>query len=288
MAAAGLPVPRGFVVGTGAFHAFLECHAAADLVRDVTSGLDVHDSAALGDASRRLRDVVLANPLPSDIAVAIRQAYRALGAGCPVAVRSSAVGEDSESASFAGQQETFLNVQGEAAIGRHVQACWASFFTPRALFYRAQKGLLSDARMAVVIQEMVLADTSGVMFTVDPIRKRRDCLVIEAVFGLGEGVVSGEITPDHYVLDRETGSRIDTFIAVQLSAVVHDRERGGTRVIELPEETGSTSVLGDDQLRRLREMGLRVEAFFGAPQDIEWSFRGDELLLLQSRPLTPL
>jgi pyruvate,water dikinase len=288
MAGAGLPVPRGFVVGAAAFRAFLDRHGGADLIVRATEGLDVHDGPALEAASRRLREAILASALAADVEEAIGRAYRALGADCPVAVRSSAVSEDGDTASFAGQQETYLNVSGEEAIGRAVQACWASFFAPRALFYRAQKGALSDTRMAVVVQEMVLADRSGVMFTVDPIRKRRDCMVIEAVFGLGEGVVSGEITPDHYVLEREGGTLLDAFVAVQTSAIVHDTANGGTRRVELTEETGGARVLDDRQLEAVRRMGLRVEQFFGSPQDVEWCFRGDELLLLQSRPITTL
>ena len=287
MTAAGLPIPRGFVVCAAAFQAFLEQSAADRRLVELTAGLDVHDHPALEAASSEICAIIERTPLPTVMLEAIRHACHSLGAET-VAVRSSAVSEDGEAASFAGQQETFLNVRGAEAIGRCVRSCWASFFAPRALFYRAQKGTLTDTRMAVVVQEMVLADRSGVMFTVDPIRKRRDCMVIEAVFGLGEGAVSGEITPDHYVLDRETGACLDTFISVQSHAIVHDTERGGTRHLELSEETGGASVLREDELGRLHQMGRRVEAFFGSPQDIEWSFRGDDLLLLQSRPITTL
>jgi pyruvate,water dikinase len=285
MAAAGLPVPRGFVVCAPAFQAFLDGHAGRELVGALTRDLDVHDTGALEAAASRLRDLIVTSPLPEEIRQGVRQAYRALSPAA-VAVRSSAVSEDGEAASFAGQQESFLNVRGEEAIGRYVQQCWASFFTPRALFYRAQKGVLSDTRMAVVVQEMVLADKSGVLFTIDPIRKRRDRMVIEAVFGLGEGVVSGEITPDHYVVERETGTVLDAFIAVQATAIVYDAENGGTHHVELDESHGGGRVLDDDQLDELRRMGLRVEAFFGRPQDIEWAIRDGELLLLQSRPVT--
>jgi len=288
MAGAGLPVPRGFVVCAAAFETFLERHSARELVVQLTDGLDVHDAAALERVSSRLRETIVNNPLPEDMRDALACAYRRLGPQSFVAVRSSAVSEDGEAASFAGQQETFLNVRGEETVARYVQACWASFFAPRALFYRAQKGMLSDARMAVVVQEMVLAEKSGVLFTMDPIRKRRDCMVIEAVFGLGEGVVSGEITPDHYVLDRDSGALVDELIAVQSSAVMYDVERGGTLHVELSEDDGGARVLTDAQLQELRRTGLRVEEFFGAPQDIEWSYRGDELLLLQSRPITTL
>jgi pyruvate,water dikinase len=288
MAAAGLPVPRGFVVCTSAFQSFLEADGGTELVLQLTRDLDVHDAAALDAAATRLRTFITGTALPQDLREAMAQAYLDLGRHPAVAVRSSAVSEDGDAASFAGQQDTFLNVRGEEAVARQVQACWASFFAPRAMFYRAQKGALTDTRMAVVVQEMVRADKSGVLFTIDPIRKRRDRMVIEAVFGLGEGIVSGEITPDHYVLERDSGAVVEEYIAVQPMAVMYDSHAEGTRHIELPEAQGAARVLDDEQLGRVRSMGLRVEAFLGAPQDIEWSFRNDELLLLQSRPITTL
>jgi pyruvate, water dikinase len=288
MAAAGLPVPRGFVVCTEAFHSMLQSPGASNITARLSGTFDVHDTSALDAAAEEIRALILGRPLPDEIAAAIRSAYRALGHDLRVAVRSSAVSEDGEAASFAGQQETFLNVQGEDAVLGYVRECWASFFSPRALFYRAQKGALSDTRMAVVVQEMVLAEKSGVLFTVDPILKQRDRMIVEAVFGLGEGIVSGAITPDHYVLDRETGELVEEFIAHQEAAVFYDPEKGGTRHVDLPEGQGAMRVLTDDELKHLRATGLRIEEFFGRPQDIEWSIRGNDLLLLQSRPITTL
>jgi pyruvate,water dikinase len=294
LAGAGLPVPRGFVVCTGAFQSFLERHGARDSVLalmerlDMLDMLDMTDTTALNAVSDQVRAIIVGNPLPEALHAAIREAYEGLGPQIPVAVRSSAAGEDGKAASFAGQQETFLNVRGDDAVARGVRECWASYFAPRALFYRAQKGTLSDMRMAVVVQEMVLAEKSGVVFTMDPIRKRRDHMVIEAVFGLGEGLVSGMVTPDHYVVDRTSGAVVNELISVQSIAVLHDVHNGGTRHVELPEAAGGERVLGAGELQDLRTTGLRVEAFLGSPQDIEWSFRGGELLLLQSRPITTL
>jgi pyruvate,water dikinase len=288
MAAAGLPVPRGFVVCTAAFQDFLDRNGGTALVQELTAGLDVHDARALEAAAVRLRTFITGTALPADLRETLAQAYGDLGRQPAVAVRSSAASEDSEAASFAGQQDTFLNVRGDEAVARQVQACWASFFAPRAMFYRAQKGALSDTRMAVVVQEMVRADKSGVLFTIDPVRKRRDRMVIEAVFGLGEGIVSGELTPDHYVVERDSGAVVEECIAVQTTAVMYDADTEGTRHVDLTEAQGGARVLDAEQLERVRTMGLRVEAFFGAPQDIEWSFRRDELLLLQSRPVTTL
>lgn len=288
MKAAGLPVPSGFVVCSSAFHAFFEQCGGSSVARGLMRNLDISNDAAIEEVSLKLRDIILNNPLPSPIANAIGNYYLQLGADALVAVRSSAVAEDSETASFAGQQETFLNVSGVAAVRQYVRECWASFFAPRALFYRATKGVLSDTRMAVVVQEMISADKSGVMFTVDPVQKRRDRMIVEAVFGLGEGIVSGLITPDHYLVRRQDLSVEYEFIAPQATAVVRDVANGGTKNIELSEEQGCARVLSEPELRNLCQVGLRLETFFGAPQDVEWCLRDDTLSILQSRPVTTL
>ena len=266
MAAAGLPVPPGFVIAAGAFQEFLDSCSGKTLIAAVTTALDIDDPRAVEQAAEQIRQLIVSTPLPATLEHAIRVAHGELAHGDRVAVRSSAVSEDGSTASFAGQQETYLNVRGTEEILHRVQQCWASFFSPRALFYRAQKAVLGDTRMAVVVQEMIDADKSGVMFTVDPIRDRRDCMVIEGACGLGEAIVSGEITPDHYVVLRDDGAIVEAYIP--------DEERG--------------RVLADHELVELRDLGLRLEAFFASPQDVEWCFRGRELLLLQSRPITTL
>lgn len=286
------PVRRGQNVrvlhsGAQAVYPGASCNGV-ELIDSLITGLDVHNDAALADASAKLQQLIRSNPLPPRIGEAIRDACEELGADAGVAVRSSAIGEDGEAASFAGQHETFLNVRSAGAVERCVKECWASFFAPRAIFYRAQKGVLTDIRMAVAVQKMVLATKSGVMFTVDPVMKQRAHIMIEAVFGLGEGIVSGMITPDHYVVSRDDGSVVREFISTQPVAIVHDVEAGGTTHKELSEEEGGARVLNKDQLNALREMGLRLEAFFGTPQDIEWCIRDNDLWLLQSRPITTL
>jgi pyruvate, water dikinase len=296
MSQAGMAVPSGFIVAADAFRQFLEQRAMSATISDLLHRLNVQDAAALETAADEMRRLIVTSPMPPELGNAIVDAYRALatrndshGLGEPtVAVRSSAVSEDGETASFAGQQETFLNVRGADQVVRRVQDCWASFFSARALFYRAEKGALDDMRMAVVVQEMVTAEKSGVMFTVDPIERRRDRMVIEAVFGLGEGIVSGLLTPDHYVLDREDGSIVREFVSVQTTALVCDAASDGTQHVELSEDEGGARVLSDDELGRLRDTGLKLEAFFGSPQDVEWCIRGRDLLLLQSRPITTL
>jgi pyruvate,water dikinase len=266
MANAGLPVPQGFVVAAGAFREFLDSCGGVELIAHHTKDLDVDDVSAVEHAAARIRDFIVSTPLPATLVQSILAAHAALSDGELVAVRSSAVCEDGQAASFAGQQESYLNVRSGDEVCRRVRDCWASFFSPRALFYRARKAVLGDTRMAVVVQEMVQADKSGVMFTVDPIRGRRDCMVIEGAPGLGEAIVSGEVIPDHYVISRAAGAVVDCFIA--------DDARG--------------RVLADRELNGLRELGLELEGFFGSPQDVEWCIRGDALSLLQSRPITTL
>lgn len=266
MTAAGLPVPPGFVIAAGAFRDFLESCGGSALIEKLTSDLDADDTREVERAAASIQRTIVSTPMPAALAEAIVAAHARLERGDLVAVRSSAVSEDGLTASFAGQQESYLNVRGTDAVLRCVQECWASFFSPRALFYRAQKAVLGDTRMAVVVQEMVQADKSGVMFTVDPIRNRRECMVIEGAPGLGDAIVSGEITPDHYVVSRADGTLVDEFVP--------DARRG--------------CVLARSELDGLRTMGLQLEAFFGSPQDVEWCIRGAELLVLQSRPITTL
>jgi pyruvate,water dikinase len=244
MTAAGLPVPPGFVVAAGV----LESAVDGDAVRSLLSRGDVRQAHAL---------VAAAEPPRAEIVAA----YERLGEGA-VAVRSSACAEDSETASFAGQQETYLEVEAGDEVCRRVVDCWASFSSERALFYRRHKGKLDDLRMAVVVQRMVKARKSGVGFTADPVQRRRDQMIVEAVFGLGERVVSGEATPDHYVVARDGRVKQEGLV------------NGG--------------VLEPQELRRLAEPGRRLEEHFSRPQDFEWAIADGTIYLLQSRPVTTL
>jgi pyruvate,water dikinase len=201
-----------------------------------------------------------------------------------VAVRSSACSEDSTDASFAGQQDTYLHVRGADDVVARVRDCWASFFAEHALVYRSRKGSLDDLQMAVAVQTMVEPDVAGVLFTIDPTRGRRDQMIVEAVFGLGEAVVSGQVTPDHYVVARD-GRVKKAQVATQPYAVVRD-EHGGVRHEPLSEERGGARTLEDDQLVQLAGVGRDLEERLGGPQDIEWAFAGGELYVLQSRPVT--
>jgi pyruvate, water dikinase len=273
MAALGLPVPPGFVI---------PANALADALPD--GGAELRRLAAARDAEAAqalIKTVELDSALREDVL----RAYAALGPDdVPVAVRSSACAEDSEAASFAGQQETFLHVRGGDQVRARIRDCWASFFSERALFYRSQKGSLADLGMAVVVQRMVQAEIAGVLFTCDPVRKRRDRMVVEAVIGLGEAAVSGAVTPDHYVLKRD-GTVRKAQVHEQPYAIVAD-EAGGVAERALSPDEGGARKAGDELLAKLARLGDDLEQRIGVPQDIEWAVQDGELYVLQARPVT--
>ncbi len=276
MAELGLPVPPGFVVPADALAASL-----AD------SGGELRELLAAGaaaEAAERAQALVRAAEPPPALLDAIAAAHGELGDERHVAVRSSACAEDSETASYAGQQETYLHVRGLDDVLSRVRDCWASFFSERALFYRERKGSLDDIAMAVVVQRMVSADVAGVLFTCDPVRRRRDRMVVEAVFGLGEAAVSGQVTPDHFVLSRD-GEVKKEHIAVQPFAVESGPE-GGIAERELSAEEGGAPTLNAEALRALARLGGDLEDKLGTPQDIEWALEDGELYVLQARPVT--
>jgi pyruvate, water dikinase len=277
MAGLGLPVPPGFVVPAEALAAALP-DRGAELLRVLA---EATGSAEAADAAQRL---VLAAEPSTELRRAIATAYAELGDDEPVAVRSSACAEDSQEASFAGQQETYLHVRGLDDVVRRVVDCWASFFSERAVFYRSRKGSLDDLRMAVVVQRMVAAQVAGVLFTCDPVKRRRDRMVVEAVFGLGEACVSGQVTPDHFVLARD-GALKRSHLAVQPFAVVSAPE-GGTTERALDPAKGAAATLDEDRLRQLALLGDDLERRLGCPQDVEWALQDGELYVLQARPVT--
>jgi pyruvate, water dikinase len=268
----GMPVPPGFVVHADALAASLP-DGGAEVLR------------AAREERARAPELVAAAEIGDELRSAVEQAYAELGEGDhAVAVRSSACAEDSQEASFAGQQETYLHVRGADEVLDRLRDCWASFFSERALFYREQRGSLDDLGMAVVVQRMVSADVAGVLFTMDPVQRRRDRMVVEAVFGLGEAVVSGQVTPDHFVLARD-GSVKRERLAVQPLAVVSG-SGGGTVERELSQDEGGAATLGADELRELARLGAELEERLGGPQDIEWALEGGEIYVLQARPVT--
>ncbi|MFQ5968296.1 MAG: PEP/pyruvate-binding domain-containing protein [Acidimicrobiia bacterium] len=281
MAKRGLPVPPGFVVRADALEVALRDWGSESQVRDLLGKIDSDTAAA--SIAPELQTIVHESPPRGEIADQIRAAYEQFS-GAPVAVRSSACAEDAEAASFAGQQETYLNVRGSDQVVARVGDCWGSFFAERALFYRRLKSSLDDLGMAVVVQRLLNPDKAGVLFTTDPIRQRRDQMVVEGAWGLGEGVVSGRVIPDHYIIKRD-GRLKRRHVAEQKVEIVLSLD-GGTEEVPVDPAKASRPVLSEEELVRLAELGRLLEDVFGTPQDVEWAIEGDEVFLLQSRPIT--
>ncbi|HET8954994.1 MAG TPA: PEP/pyruvate-binding domain-containing protein, partial [Solirubrobacterales bacterium] len=290
LVSAGLPVPPGFVVGAPAYAAFCEDTGLRGRIAERLEALDVDDTDALGRASDEVREAIEAEPVPEWLAQQILDAYGGLvGAGseAPVAVRSSATAEDSESASFAGMNETLLNVRGGAALLDAVRACWASLFGARTIYYRAKRGFgQATMDIAVVVQRQIQSTRSGVMFTIDPASGDRERLVIEGAFGLGEAVVSGSVSPDRYIV-RKRGLTVELREVRRKELAIVSLPEGGTETRELDPEKGMKPVLSDEEVLRVAELGVRIESHYGSPQDTEWAFDADgEAWMLQSRPVT--
>ncbi len=287
---ARLPVPPGFVIGAPAYMAFCEAGGLRDRIAAQLDDLDVDDTAALSDTSEHVREMILQEPLPDWLEHQIREAYLELTGDdltAAVAVRSSATAEDTESASFAGMNETFLNVRGADSLIGAVRQCWASLFGGRTVFYRAKRGFAQAGMdIAVVVQRQIASTRSGVMFTIDPSTGRADRIVIEGSFGLGEAVVSGSVSPDRYVVDKPTLTTIAREVRRKELAIEPVGD-GGTVTRMLPEEEATRPVLTDAEVRRLGELAVKIERHYGAPQDTEWAFDpSGEIWMLQSRPVT--
>jgi pyruvate,water dikinase len=288
MVRADLPIPPGFVVCAPAYQQMARSTGMDARLRELLAGVDYNNPAQLAEAEQQAHHWFESVIFDDDLSRSIVEAYRQLGPQTPVAVRSSATAEDLAGASFAGQQETFLNVLGEAELLRAVGRCWASLYTSRAIFYRQQKGFdSSQVSMAVVVQKMVNSDKSGVLFTVDPVLGNPYQMVIEAVWGLGEGIVSGMITPDHYKVDRESYEIVYDFIPEKPRMIAKD-SAGGVLTLPVPADRVSARILSTEELRGLVDLGNKVEQHFGGPQDVEWGIEDGRIYLLQSRPITNL
>ena len=284
---AGLPVPPGFVVTTAAYEAFVEAGGLeAEIIRLASRP---EDPAAFDAAAEGIRVLFARTGIPDAVAREIRVAYATLEAAgaSPVAVRSSATAEDLPQASFAGQQETYLNVSGEEAVLEAVRACWASLWTARAMAYRARQGIdPASVSLAVVVQRMVEAEAAGILFTADPVSGRRDRTVINAAWGLGESVVGGRVTPDTLVVEKAGGRVVSRETADKEVMTVYTER--GTGEQHVPEERRREPVIGDEAAAELARYGARIEELYGTPQDIEWALAGGELFILQARPVTAL
>ena len=289
---AGIPVPPGFVVTAQAYEKFMEEAGINNKVMSILEEIDINDTKALQAAAEEIKAIINEAPIPEDMVVLILEAYNQLCQkvgedDTDVAIRSSATAEDLPEASFAGQQDTFLHVSGNEEVIEYIRKCWASLFEARAIFYREENNFEhSKVYIAVVVQKMANADKAGVMFTVNP-STGEEIALIEGSWGLGESVVSGDVTPDNYQVDKKDNDIIN--VTISDKKVMYTNDENGTSVkVEVPEEKRNERVLSDEELIELTEMGKRVQAHYGEPMDTEWAFERDNLFLLQARPITTL
>ncbi len=282
----GLRVPAGFCVTTDAFQRIMAEAPSIDDRLDRLSRLKPDDREAIRALSADIRRTLEGIAIPDDLAAAMTRPLARLGAQAACAVRSSATAEDLPTASFAGQQDTYLNVVGPAAILPHVSRCWASLFTERAVIYRLRNGLdHRTVHMAVVVQQMVFPQAAGILFTADPVTGNRKVASVEASFGLGEALVSGLVNADVYKV--RDGEVVATAVATKQLAI-HASPTGGTQEQAIEPERQDQPALTDAQVVRLAQLGRRIEAHFGRPQDIEWCLVDDGFQIVQSRPITTL
>ncbi len=301
------PVPPGYVITAQAYDYYLKHSGLHGQIDSIINELDVDDTAALNEASKKIRQLIEGGIMPDDLKEEILESYKILssedlGEVSPgvsadalsilknsqepafVSIRSSATTEDLADASFAGQQETFLNVKGDSRLIEHVKRCFSSLYTPRAIFYRKKKGF-SGALIAVVVQKMVDSEKSGVVFSRDPV-KQDENIAMEAVFGLGEGIVSGKIAPDNYVVDRGLEIK-DIKVANKKIAIVRN-SGGSNEIVRLSEDKSQSQVLSRAEIKEVADFAVKLEDHYGKPQDIEFALEAGEVYIIQSRPITTL
>lgn len=284
---AGFAVPNGFIVTTSAYRSFLDANHLQACILNFTEALSPEDMATVESVSSEIRTLFQQGVIPAEIVAEVTAAYKALDNGSvAVAVRSSATAEDLPGLAFAGQQDTYLNVIGEDAVIEAVKQCWGSLWTARAMVYRVRNHIPPDEiALAVVVQTMIIPETSGVLFTANPLTGNRNEIVLNASFGLGEAIVSGQVEPDHYTINSQTWAITARKLGTKAMVIV-PRADGGTEQIE--RNDGDKQALSDSHIIQLAQIALRVAKHFGSPQDIEWSLANKQLYLLQSRPITSL
>lgn len=296
MTSAGIPVPPGFVVLAGSFDRFLEETQTSADIEAILKKVDHKDTNSVDGASAEISAIIMNVLMPDDIQAEILKSFEKLDSEF-VAVRSSATAEDSSSASWAGELESCLNVTKKELL-ESVKKCWASLFTPRAIFYRFEKEMYNTSvSVAVVVQKMVQSEISGISFTVHPVTEDHNQMVIEAGFGLGEAIVGGMITPDTYVVSKseirnsksETNKEliIDKYISEQKIMIAKTSKEGAGEV-KVPESHREVQKLKDDEITRIAKICLDIEKHYGFPCDIEWAFENNRFYIVQSRPITTL
>ena len=290
MASVGLPVPGGFVVTSGAYYLFIKHNGIEKVIAEMTSDLNIEDNDKLNQASDVIKTRILSGEIPPQLRTDILNAYKGMiknGREPYVAVRSSATAEDLPEASFAGQQSTFLNVKGAEDCVQMVKECWASLFEPRSIYYRTENKFDHlKVGLAAVVQEMVQSEKAGVMFTIDPMTQDMNKISIEGAYGLGEVVVSGQVTPDRFVVDKNTLKIEVKDVAKQTWMLVKVNDKNAH--MNVREDMQSRQKITDAQVLGLAQLGKRIEQHYGKPQDIEWAVAENTLFIVQSRPITTL
>ncbi|HHP5741639.1 TPA: phosphoenolpyruvate synthase [Bacillus paranthracis] len=282
----GIQVPEGFCVTTVGYEKAIEQNEELQTLLQQLTKLKLEDRAQIGEMSKEIREVIMAVQIPTDVVEAVTQYLSRFGNEHAYAVRSSATAEDLPYASFAGQQDTYLNIIGKEAILQHVRNCWASLFTERAVMYRMQNGFEhNQVSICVVVQKMVFPEASGILFTADPITSSRKILSIDASFGLGEALVSGLVSADNYKVKE--GKITETMIATKKLAIYAVKE-GGTETKQIDSAQQKIQTLSERQILQLEQIGRQIEAYFGCPQDIEWCLARNTFYIVQSRPITTL
>jgi pyruvate, water dikinase len=284
---AGFPVPPGFVITAPAYVDAIGRSGARDALRRLTDAVKPDDAASLREAAEAARRLILETPLPPELAGAVLDAYHRLGEGASVAVRSSGTMEDTAGTSFAGMNVSFTNVRGDDEVLARVVDCWGSLYGQRVIFYRATNGIHDEPGIAVIVQQMIPSERSGVIFTVDPASQDADRMVVEAVFGQGEAIVSGRVEPDTYLLAKAGPRLLQLRIGTKAVAITRGPD-GRDRETDLPADQATSRVLADTEVLDLARLALQVEAHYGSPQDMEWAIAGGRTYLVQSRPITTL
>ncbi|EEK44323.1 MULTISPECIES: phosphoenolpyruvate synthase [Bacillus] len=282
----GIQVPEGFCVTTVGYEKAIEQNEELQTLLQQLTKLKLEDRAQIGEMSKEIIEVIMAVQIPTDVVEAVTQYLSRFGNEHAYAVRSSATAEDLPYASFAGQQDTYLNIIGKEAILQHVRKCWASLFTERAVMYRMQNGFEhNQVSICVVVQKMVFPQASGILFTADPVTSNRKVLSIDASFGLGEALVSGLVSADNYKVKE--GKIVDKVISTKKLAIYAVKE-GGTETKQIDPAQQKIQTLSERQILQLEQIGRQIEAYFGCPQDIEWCLARNTFYIVQSRPITTL
>jgi pyruvate,water dikinase len=291
MTRAKIPVPPGFIVTADAYFDFLKKSKLTSKINKLLKPLNPDNSNQLHQIAGQIKQLILDTPIPPEIAEEIKHSYTKMGGGL-VAVRSSATAEDLPEASFAGQQRTFLNIEGRKEVIAAVRGCWASLFEPRAIFYRHQQGFDHfKVGIAVPVQKMVQSEASGVMFTIEPVTSDSNHIIIEAVHGLGEAIVSGEVTPDLYIVDKKTTKIVSKKPARQELQLVRNPESTGEEAniwVEMPPEEQTRQKVTDEEIVKIAKLGKKLEEWYKFPQDIEWAKQDSEIFIVQTRPVTTI